>query len=311
MLKVSDYTGPIDKPGLYRMPAEVYHKGPAVGPEFSNSLARALLTTSPLHAWTMHPKLNPNWRSQDSERRMEIGQVAHRLVLDAGQPIDILEFKDFRTKDAQAARIDSESRNRIPVLRCDYERAEGLAEPMRNAVENFMGAAIADCLREVVILWQGKNGVWRKAMPDIATPDLRRLCDVKSTATSVHPAACSKRVYDAMYHIQAVHYSEGCDALDPEGIGRREFGFLFAETSEPFAVSPPILLSEAGRAMGAEQLHIASDKFASCLKTDRWPGYSDQPHVAKPPPWVLSQWAERSMSDETLNPEIDAKYANV
>lgn len=290
-------------PGLWRMTAKQYHDGPAPAPELSSSILQALLSGSPAHAWAAHSRLNPNVEREE-ERRMEIGSVAHKLVLGAGADIVTLNFRDYRTKAAQEARDEAAAAGKIPVLGCDFVRAEELSVGLRVAAEAFMGMPIDKCLREVVLLVKDpKTGCWRKAMIDLMTPDLLRWADIKTTQASVAPDACAKRIYDG-YHIQAAHYRGLLDTLDPGGRGRRSFGFIFAETSQPFAVSPPVDLTEGGWALAEQQVQVGTALWDSCLKLDQWPAYDQDPVQAEPPPYVIAGWTARMNNDHTLNPLV-------
>lgn len=297
--------GAVLEPGIWTgVPTAMYHTGPAPAPELSSSVLQALLAGSPLHAWAAHSRLNPNAEREDA-RNMEIGSVAHKLVLGAGADIVVLDFKDYRTNAAKAARDEATALGKIPCLACDFVRAEELSVGLAVAAEAFMGMPISKCLREVVLLWRNpKTGCWRKAMLDICTPDLLRWADLKTTQASVAPDPCAKRIYDG-YHVQAAFYRSGLDALHPEGRGRRSFGFIFGETSAPFAVSAPIDLTPGGWELAQQQVDVGSALWDSCLKLDRWPAFDQDPQQAEPPPYVVAGWLARMNGDHTLNPLVE------
>lgn len=299
------YTGADVTAGIWTgVPVKLYHAGLAPAPELSSSVLQALLAGSPLHAWAAHSRLNPNYE-RDDERRMEIGSVAHKLALGAGADVVVLDFKDYRTNAAKEARDEATAAGKIPTLASDFVRAEALSVGLREAAEAFMGLPVSKCLREVVILWKDpKTGCWRKAMLDICTPDLLRWADLKTTAASVAPDACAKRIYDG-YHIQAAHYRAGLDAVHPEGRGRRQFGFIFAETSQPFAVSPPVDLTPGGWELAQQQVDVGSALWDSCLKLDQWPAFDQEPVQAEPPPYAIAGWTARMNNDSALNPLVE------
>src|SRR5258708_36195115 len=96
------------------MPMADYQRDPApklvpgCKASLSSHLAHTLLTGSPLHAWTDHPKLNPKWK-EDDDKKFDLGAAAHKVLLEAKTfPCDpeavrvaCLPFDDYRTKDAQ------------------------------------------------------------------------------------------------------------------------------------------------------------------------------------------------------------------
>jgi hypothetical protein len=69
--------------GIHDISAEAYHADPAPVPSLSSTLARLILNRSPRHAWTAHPRLNPDYEGKDS-KTFDIGRAAHRAVLGKG-----------------------------------------------------------------------------------------------------------------------------------------------------------------------------------------------------------------------------------
>ncbi|MFA6125504.1 PD-(D/E)XK nuclease-like domain-containing protein [Sphingomonas sp.] len=291
------------QPGLHNLDAETYHADPAPKVSLSASILKIVLSESLLHAWHAHPKLNPNWKPNTS-RAAEIGSVAHKLALGVGADVQIIAAENYRTKAAQEARDAAQAARKIPCLQSDYADAESLATPLREALEDYLGAHVADCLVEHSFVWQ-ENGMWRRAMLDIVTRDLMRAADLKTSTASVAPMAAARRIYDSNYHIQAGFYLRGLDALDPDNVGRRTFGFVFGEQNEPHAVSPPIELSEAGLEMARQQIDVGVALWDHALRTNVWPGYSTDILIAEPPSWALTQWQTRYETDESLNPRVD------
>ena len=55
------------KPGIYGMSEDCYHADPADAPSLSASIAKILIAETPLHAWTAHPKLNPNFVREEKD----------------------------------------------------------------------------------------------------------------------------------------------------------------------------------------------------------------------------------------------------
>lgn len=272
---------------LLVMSAAEYHAGAGCPtPALSSSIAQALTYKSPAHAYAMHPKLGG--QRTGSERRMEIGSVAHKLALGAGSEVSIISADSYRTKAAQEARDAAIAAGTLPILQDDYDAAEALAKPLAEAAAQYMGAPISECLTERVILWQdGATQGWRRVMMDLMSPDYRVLCDLKTTLGSAAPDECARRMYSG-YHIQRAFYERAVDELDPAGIGLRKFGFIFAEQAAPHGVSPPIELSEAGLHMGRKAVARACKIWDECVRSGEWPGYSREVHVAEPPAYSLS-----------------------
>jgi hypothetical protein len=270
------------------MTAEAYHADPAPEPSLSSSIANILISESPRHAWAAHPRLGRAEQEEPDEKysaRAVIGSAAHKLALGAGADITVLDFDHFRTKASQEAR---DAATGIVILGKHYEQAKALAVDLEQSAAEYMGAPIKDCLTERVIIWQEPNGIWCRAMIDLMTPDYRRMCDIKTTQASVSPEACARRVYEG-YHVQDAFYRRAGDALEPADMGKRSFGFIFAEQSSPYAVSPPIELSEAGQSLGRTQVERAIALWGKCISAGQWPGFSREIHIAEPPSWVLQK----------------------
>jgi hypothetical protein len=286
-------------PGIYAMPAAQYHGDPCPKPSLSSGCLATLLDQSPYHAWYGHPRLGTG--SHAEGRKTEIGSAVHRLVLDAGAELAVIEFDSYRSKAAQAAQDAANATGKLPILAEDYAVAQAIAGPLREATENYMGAKVADCLRECVIIWRD-GPHWRRALIDIMTRDLRRLADIKTSRGSASPPACVSRIFDAGYELQAEHYTRAAASLDPEGRGRREFAFLFAEVDAPHCVSPPIILSEGAQTVARERWEVGSKLWDSCLQHDYWPAYDQDAQIAEAPQWFVQRWLARMNGDQTLNP---------
>ena len=105
----------IDKPGIYPgVSSADYFADPCPTPSLTQSLCKILIETSPQHAWTAHPRLNPQFE-YDSDTKFDLGNVAHRLVLGRGKEIEVIEFDDWRSKAAKEARAKARFESRIPV----------------------------------------------------------------------------------------------------------------------------------------------------------------------------------------------------
>jgi len=75
-----------------------------------------------LHAWTECPRLNPNYEPDD-DTKFDIGNVAHRVLLGRGKDISVVDFPDWRKKEAQELREAAADRGCIAVLRHQFEQA--------------------------------------------------------------------------------------------------------------------------------------------------------------------------------------------
>ena len=65
-----------------------YHSDCCDEPSLSSSIAGLLIDQTPKHAWTAHPRLNPNFKPESSPA-MNLGSVAHELLLGKGGGFEI------------------------------------------------------------------------------------------------------------------------------------------------------------------------------------------------------------------------------
>ena len=76
----------------------------------------------------------------------------------------------------------------------------------------------------------------------------------------------------------------GIMALDPESYFNLKPGFQWQEQKPPFALSPPIIMSEAALELGRQQWERAGLMWDRAVKANHFPAYADQAHPACPPP---------------------------
>ena len=77
----------------YSMRAAAYHADPCERPSLSSSIAKILLEKTPRHAWTAHPRLNPDFAAKD-ESKFDLGTAVHELMLGKGVGYTIIKAAD-------------------------------------------------------------------------------------------------------------------------------------------------------------------------------------------------------------------------
>lgn len=282
-------TALITESGLYEsMRAEDYHSDPCPTPSLSGSIAIPLINRSPRHAWFAHPRLNPDVVREESSR-LDLGTVAHALLLGRGSEIEVINADDYKTKLAQSQRDAARAAGRTPVLPGQFERASAMAERARTMFD------FGDGRPEVVMAWQ-EGDAWCRGMVDWLGSDLLTVLDYKTTSASARPEDAERTLYDMHYHVKAAFYERGLDVLAPAGIGRRTVLFLFQETEPPFecAIIRP---SEGGMTIGRKMATFAIQRWQACLAANEWPGYGKGIYNAQIPQWSERRWLDREMTD--------------
>jgi len=270
---------------------EEYFADPCATPSLTQSIANILLSKSPLHAWSAHPRLGaapvaeegedaddeedaprPSW-AQDS------GHIVHALMLGKGVAVEVIPFDNFKKKAAQEARDAARAAGRVPIIAAKYDVLVRAAERLR---ERLAAAGYPlDGESEVAIEWheRGEHGpVVCRCRMDHVFLDAGIIYDIKHVR-SAHPEKVERTFVDYGYDIQAHAYSRALTALRPEHSGRVNFTFLFLESTAPCAIVPAVPdgpFSEIGRLRWERAVKL----WERCLLKQAWPSYTTRGHVA-------------------------------
>lgn len=285
--------------GIYRIDATAYHADQFRDvPTLSSSLARVVINQSPLHVWTAHPRLNPDWQRTDSDV-FDIGRAAHRVVLGVGNdyavyPPDVLASNGAAsTKAAREWEAETRAAGLTP-LKAEQEHA---VLAMAEAVQRHLRAmriAFDPARSELTALGE-VDGVWCRAMIDNAPTDPRLpLYDFKTT-TDASPEACARAVANYGYDVQARFYLDAWEAATGE---RRRFRFVFVERTAPYAVSVVELHDDPSSesdwmAAAKSKCREARRIWAECLAANEWPGYPPRVAIIGAPGWYGQAWDRR------------------
>lgn len=294
----------IDTPGIYTaISADDYHADPCPEPSLSSSVGRLLLNRSPLHAWTSHPRLNPEFDRSDESRNADIGKAVHKLVLGKGGEIVEVEAANFQTKAAKEDRDAAYAAGRIPLLSKDMKVVHAMAKAAIDYLRAFVPDLLGNgCLSEAVAVWC-EGDAWCRSMIDRMTSDGLKVLDIKTTSTTARADLVTRHVFDMGYHFQAAFYERGLNQLLPEHIGRRRFLFLFQENEPPYACQL-IRLDEAAMTIARKQVMATVALWQHCIATGEWPGYPPGIQTVTMPEWQQRAWLAREMADPSLTGDI-------
>jgi hypothetical protein len=265
----------------------------------SSTLARLILDRSPLHAWTAHPRLNPDW--QPTERKVfDIGRAAHRAVLGRGGeyvaiPDELLASNGaISTKEAKAFIEGARAQGLTPLKAAEVDQIQTMAARVEARLQS-MGIRFDAGRSELAALAQ-IDGVWCRAMIDQAPADPRLpLYDLK-TCEDASPEAVTASVARYGYDVQAAHYLD----VWKEATGEtRRFRFVFVEKQPPHEVAVVELHNKPGdeadwfdhaRAACADARRI----WGECLQSGEWPGYPARVAVIGAPGWHTARMENRA-----------------
>ena len=287
----------IDKPGVYADISEsVYHADPCGVPSLSSGIAKKLINESPWHAWTAHPRLNPEFEAKSSAT-FDKGAASHALLLGNVDRLVLIDADDYRTKAAQAARDEAREAEKIPILPAQLAEARAMAQAARRQLNDHRTAseAFERGTAEKTLVWQDVGGVWCRARLDWHPDDGDVFDDYKTTATSVNPSTVGRWMTDQGQHIQEAFYCRGIRAL--KLANNPTFRFIAQENCPPYALSV-LDFSPEVRAKADAQVEYAIRLWGECLRRDRWPGYIPTTCTVDVPPWAFAEWdARQSMAE--------------
>lgn len=266
--------------GLHADIAEERYHGRELG--VASKSALDLVHRSPAHyyAW-----VRGELADEDSPA-LAFGRAFHTALLEPEKYerryIVEPDFGDCRFKENKARRDDwrREAAGKVPVEATDARRIERMVESVRRhpRARNL----IAGGQPEVTVKWtDDATGLTCKGRVDYYRPDLRLIVDAK-TALDASPSAFRKSCASYGYGRQEAMYRAGFAAI---GKAVEHFVFLAVEKEPPYLVGLYTLSGESV-ARGHESIRKDMETMAECLRTGRWPGYSDELVELELPPWA-------------------------
>lgn len=275
---------------ILEIPAVEYHEDRVADePCLSASIAKLLVNQSPAHAYTQHPRLNPNYVRVEDDK-FSVGTVAHSVLLEGIDVVEVIEADDWRTKSAKEARDYARTQGKIPLLGKHYFDVLQLVDATRRQIAEHQAypPLFQDGKPERTITWS-EQGVQCKARLDWLHNDNSAVDDLKTTARSVKEDGLDKLIFGLSYDMQAAMYVRGVRAVT--GV-EPVFRFVFVETSPPYAMSVGTP-SPAMYALADDRVNTAVRLWRDCLATNTWPAYSRRVATVDPPMWAETQWSER------------------
>ncbi len=281
-------------PGILEaVPDAVYHADPCERPSLTRSIAHILYTQSPRHAWTAHPKLNPDWQPAPDAAHFDLGTVAHAILFGGEVRAAILDYPDWRSAAAKNDRDAARAAGQIPLLAKNWQAVEQMVAAAHQQIDDFDVAPVpfTGGVSEQTLVWEEPNGVVCRARLDWLRHDRRTIDDYKTTSRSANPDAFGRSLFGSGYDMQAAFYLRGVRALEPDAAP--EFRFVAQETFPPYALSVVALAPDA-LAIAEAKVAMAIDKWAECLAANSWPAYPLQVAYVEAPPWEEARLLERT-----------------
>lgn len=264
-----------------------YHADPCDVPSLSASIAHLVCTRSPAHAWTAHPRLNPNY-VRETKDAFDLGTAAHALFLEGDAGVEVVDAADWRTKEAREARDAARADGKVPLLAKDSARVTEMVAAIHRQLEDHGArpAPFTDGKPEQTLVWQ-EGDVYCRARLDWLRDDFATIDDLKTTGKSASPEAYSRALFSVGGDIQAAFYLRGLEAVT--GKTGAEFRWVVIETTPPYALSvvapgPDVLT------VGRKKVDYAIELWRRCLADDHWPAYPTEVAYAELPAWEEARW---------------------
>lgn len=278
-----------------------YHADPCPTPSLSASLAKVLIDQSPRHAYAAHPRMG-GLRREPTDA-MDRGTLGHRLLLGKGADVEELHFADFRTNACKEQRDAARAAGRIPVLSHALAEALEMTDAHRQGLAAYGVHLTGDS--EVAFAWEERVfcadvTIQARCMMDHVIVSDGVIFDVKIVA-SANPEVCAKNMSSYGYDVQHAAYTSCLRSYRPELSGRERMVFLFCESEPPYVVQP-IVPDGQFKALGQARWDRAVRTWHECMKSGRWPGYSDQVVTVSPAVWALNREMSFSASEGESTP---------
>lgn len=289
----------IKEPGIYDMPAEEYHADPVVTPSLSSSFIKIMVQETPLHAFTAHPRLNPNFERKE-EDKFAIGNSAHSLMLGDPKNFAVGIWDDWRKKEAQEFKAANKKAGKIVLTGEQMDRVTAMVAIGKDQLSSApdFTRIFRDGKPEQTLVWcehefQGvklSEPLWFRVRLDWLHDDRTWPYDDYKTSESADPQAWSRVVFSVRHDIQAAFYRRGIRAL---GLSRNpQMRFVVQEVSEPHCLSVMSLSSEMME-LADRDIDRGIRKFLWCRKMNMWPGYPARVQKIEAPAWLETQRMER------------------
>ena len=278
---------------VVQMSADAYHADPAPVPSLSNSVANVLLSRSPYHAWLAHPKLNPNYKSDESSR-FDLGSAAHAVLLEGDSTkICVVDAADWRTKAAKEQRDQARENGLLPILaKHDFAVKEMVKAAKAFIAQSELSGIFDQGKPEQTLMWKEGTTHCRSRL-DWLTDDHKIILDYKTT-DSAAPEAFIRQIGRMGYDLQSAFYTCGVTAATGT---IPKFVFLVQEIEAPYACSL-VSLSNAYFELALEKYKAAARLWRECLDSGKWPAYPTRICYAEPPAWAIKEFEEELL----LNP---------
>jgi|694.fasta_scaffold05059_23 hypothetical protein len=230
---------------------------------------------------------------------LAIGRLIHTLVFQQElfqSEYFILPELDRRTAKGRETYNELVSANpdKAAVKSEDFNRAAELAASVRS--NPHFSRLIDGAMFEVTLTWTDEEtGIKCKARLDCYNPELGVIVDLKTTIDA-SPRGFPRKLYAYRYNCQAAWYLHGLVENKAHG---QHFIFAAVEKEPPHLLGLYRLSDEAIKLSNAENTSLLK-KYAQCLETDYWPGYTEGIEDISIPEYGVTTLEENHGTEESI-----------
>jgi hypothetical protein len=248
-------------------------------------LAMPGLSVSKLKTFSQAPA-KARWGEHKETSALRLGTLWHCAVLESDQFEK--RYAPTRLERRGTSAWENETRaamGRELVKQADYDEAlyvrdAVLSHPVARAL--LMGANSV----EQSFFWHDPvTGLLCRGRADLLRPDMRVIADVKTTEDA-SPREFARSIAKYKYHWQDSHYTDGIT----EAAGWRPEAFVFfaIEKIKPYLVGV-YELSARAKERGQIEVRREVNRYAECVRSDVWPGYSQSIETIDLPGWAYQE----------------------
>lgn len=280
--------------GRHIISFEEYLADPCPVPSLSRSTIKDLVYKTPRHAFWNHPKLNKEYKEEDSEKKFDIGTAAHSVFLCGDNIAVCLNFNDWRKNEAKEARDDARANGLIPLLSEQYDGVMAMVEVARRELKSSdLHVDIKDGDSEVTYIWK-EGETYCRIRPDWMSKDSKLCLDYKTSSVLADPESYSRIVVNNGLDIQDAFYRRGVANIENT---EPDFIFMVQETQAPYLCSF-IELDLQFKDMGEQKVKRGLNLWRECMRTGVWPAYSKMIYCIEPPAYALAGWEYKKAMGE-------------
>lgn len=282
--------------GIHRISNELYHSDPCKVPSISRGTIADLINCTPAHAKFYHPRLNPDYVSEESTT-FDIGKAAHSLFLEGVDCCEVIDAPDWRGKDAKSARDEARSNGKTPMLKAQYEEVllmVNAAHSQLRTSEIGIKDLHSEGDSELTYIWNEGETFFRIRPDWISRKEIggrKLILDYKTVGQSANPEAF--KASDHAKDIQYALYRRGVKSI--EGGNSPRFLFFVQETFAPYLCSV-IGLDPQTAEIAKQKVQYGKFMWEKCMATGEWPGYPQRVCYVESKPWEVAAWEYKSQS---------------